>query len=205
MLRFSTFIKDLTSLRYVLLFAAAVFAVSLGAGWYGAETFRDMLIQQLQGLTEVREKLETSDNVQLSFFIFIFLNNAIKSVIIIFLGALFGIGPLIFLVINGMVVGFVVRLADLNGAGVTELIVKGLLPHGIIEIPALIIACAFGLQFGRTLWWAIRGKKDFDYERGGRGWKPMLRQAGTASVWVVILLFAAAVIESTLTYQLVGR
>ncbi|MNV92602.1 hypothetical protein D3C71_1872160 [compost metagenome] len=79
-----------------------------------------------------------------------------------------------------------------------QLIVKGLLPHGIIEIPAIIIACAIGLQFGGKVILSLSGKVR------GSSWAEFMRQTVTASVWIVILLLLAAIIESTITLALLS-
>jgi stage II sporulation protein M len=113
---------------------------------------------------------------------------------------LFGILPAIFLFINGAVIGYLIHLSALQGQDLFELIVKGLLPHGIIEIPAIIIACAFGLQFGGKVLSSIFTKK----ENRGVDWSSFMRQTLTASIWTVILLFVAAIIESTITFSLLS-
>ncbi|MNF03889.1 hypothetical protein D3C80_2032940 [compost metagenome] len=79
-----------------------------------------------------------------------------------------------------------------------QLIVKGLLPHGIIEIPAIIIACAFGLRFGGKVIQSMSGRVR------GSSWAEFMRQTVTASVWIVILLLLAAIIESTITLALLS-
>jgi uncharacterized membrane protein SpoIIM required for sporulation len=54
------------------------------------------------------------------------------------LGLTFGIGTLIFLFYNGVVLGAVIF--DYLAAGKTAFLVGWLLPHGAIEIPAILIA-----------------------------------------------------------------
>lgn len=203
MLSFRTFIKDLGTIRTSLLLAALLFIAGGIAGWVGTGSLQNLLYQQLQGLGQISGDLRESSNPQLSFFIFIFLNNSIKSVVIIFLGALLGILPALFLLINGAVIGYLIHLNAIQGQDLFTLIVKGLLPHGIIEIPAIIIACAFGLKFGsRVLSALFRGGRRSEGE--GSGWPDFMRQTLTASVWIVILLFVAAIIESTITFWLLS-
>lgn len=203
MLSFRTFIKDLGTIRTSLLLAALLFIAGGIAGWVGTGSLQNLLYQQLQGLGQISGDLRESSNPQLSFFIFIFLNNSIKSVVIIFLGALLGILPALFLLINGAVIGYLIHLNAIQGQDLFTLIVKGLLPHGIIEIPAIIIACAFGLKFGSRVLSAMfrAGRRS-----GGEGadWPDFMRQTLTASVWIVILLFVAAIIESTITFWLLS-
>ncbi|OMF21425.1 stage II sporulation protein M [Paenibacillus sp. FSL H8-0259] len=202
MLSFNTFIKDLGTIRKALLTAALLFIAGGVIGWIGTGSLQQLLNEQLKGISEISGSLRESSNPQWSFFVFIFLNNSIKSVVIIFLGALFGILPVFFLLINGAVIGYLIHLSAIQGQDLFTLIVKGLLPHGIIEIPAIIIACAFGLKFGsKALSALFRAGKN---EREADHWQAFMRQTFTASVWIVILLFVAAIIESTITFSLLS-
>ncbi|CAM4513070.1 stage II sporulation protein M [Paenibacillus typhae] len=198
MFAFSRFVKDLGTIRKALLLALILFLLGGVLGWIGTGSLQKLLAQQLEGLSSISGKLMDSDNPEWSFFTFIFLNNSIKSVAVIFLGALFGFIPAFFLLINGAVIGYLIHLSVIQGADLFQLIVKGLLPHGIIEIPAIIIACAFGLQLGGKVIQSMSGRVR------GSSWAEFMRQTVTASVWIVILLLLAAIIESTITLALLS-
>jgi stage II sporulation protein M len=198
MFAFSRFVKDLGTIRKALLLAVILFLLGGVLGWIGTGSLQKLLAQQLEGLSSISGKLMDSDNPEWSFFTFIFLNNSIKSVAVIFLGALFGFIPAFFLLINGAVIGYLIHLSVIQGADLFQLIVKGLLPHGIIEIPAIIIACAFGLQLGGKVIQSMSGRVR------GSSWAEFMRQTVTASVWIVILLLLAAIIESTITLALLS-
>ncbi|MDR0271294.1 stage II sporulation protein M [Paenibacillus sp.] len=199
MFRPSTFLKDLGSIRKTLAFVTLLFIIGIIAGWYSTGSLSELINQQMKGIKEVANNLSLSSNPKWSFFVFIFFNNSIKAVIMIFLGLFIGVLPILFLLLNGMVVGFLVHNSMNQGESLFDLVVKGLLPHGIIEIPAIIIACAFGLQMGLLVLSSFgrSGKRELQ-----RKWKDTFRMALTASVWIVILLFVAAIIESTVTYSL---
>ncbi|AIQ49529.1 membrane protein [Paenibacillus sp. FSL R7-0273] len=199
MFAFSRFIKDLRTIRRALLLALILFLAGGLLGWISTDSLQRLLAQQLEGLSSISGELMSSDNPEWSFFTFIFLNNSIKSVLVIFLGALFGIIPAFFLLINGAVIGYLIHLSALQGVDLFDLIVKGLLPHGIIEIPAIIIACAFGLHFGGRVVKSMFGRRT-----GDTGWPEFMRQTLTASVWIVLLLLFAAIIESTITLALLS-
>jgi len=79
-------------------------------------------------------------------FVIILLNNVIALVFSFCLSPLFCIVPMIALVLNGMVIG-IVASAVLEQESMVFLM-AGLLPHGIFELPALIIAFASALNFG---------------------------------------------------------
>lgn len=202
MLRFSIFLKDLKSIRKALLLSTVLFVVGIVAGW-SSEGFEQFLKSQLQGLGEISQQLGASDNPEWNFFVFIFLNNSIKSVLVMFSGLLLGVIPFFFLVINGMVIGFLLKVVEASGESLFDLIVKGLLPHGIIEIPVIVIACGYGLAFGGLVLRSIIASGE---RRSGIGaeWRGFWRKLGTASLWVVLLLLAAAIIESTITLWLMS-
>ncbi|WP_172257374.1 stage II sporulation protein M [Saccharibacillus deserti] len=201
-LSFRRFIKGLAENKGYMLTASALFVVAIVLGTLNADGLQRLLMSQLEGLRGVAGTLEDSEHVELSFFTFIFLNNAIKSLLVILLGAFFGLVPLVFLLLNGMVLGFVVGLANEQGQNVMELIFLGLLPHGIIELPAIVIACAYGLKFGGLVLGSLFSLGADKRERLGARWEHGMRQMLNAAIWIVILLFAAAIIESTLTYHL---
>ncbi|MCM3208430.1 stage II sporulation protein M [Paenibacillus illinoisensis] len=203
MLKFSTFLRDLGSIRNALIWSVILFVAGIGAGWVSTGPLQDILLNQIGGLQEVSRQLEQSGNVQWNFFIFIFFNNAIKSVLVIYAGIFFGILPVIFLVINGMVIGFLVHITTDNGASFFDIVVKGLLPHGIIEIPVIIIACAFGLKFGGLASRSLIELGSAKRQGLGKQWETFLKRTLTASCWVIILLFIAAIIESTITFSIV--
>jgi stage II sporulation protein M len=111
-----------------LLLAAILFAVSLALGMFVApNTSSDML----EGLDEMLGLLASLGPFGL--FLVIFLNNAIKALAVIVLGIFLGLPPLLFIVVNGFIVGVLVSgLQPITGTGV---ILAALAPHGIIEVP----------------------------------------------------------------------
>lgn len=202
MFRIQTFIKDLKSLSNYILAATLIFLIGGVLGWIGTGALQEIMIQQISGIKEISEQLQQGDNVQWNFFTFIFWNNATKAVLVIFAGALAGVIPIIFLLINGGVLGFLLHLSWQQNVSMYDVVVKGLLPHGIIEIPAIIIACAFGLKFGVVIIKSL-GQVNRSTRTRTINLRTFMRQTGTAAVWIVILLFIAAIIESTITYALV--
>ncbi|CAM3646810.1 MULTISPECIES: stage II sporulation protein M [Saccharibacillus] len=202
MLSFGRFIRGLAENKGYMLSAAALFIAAIALGTINADGLQRLLLSQIEGLQGVVQNLQQSDNVTLSFFTFIFLNNAIKSVLVILLGAFFGLIPLIFLLINGMVLGFVVMVSHEQGENITELIFKGLLPHGILELPAIVIACAYGMKFGGLVIGSLFSLGAGKRERLAARWEHGMKQMLGAAFWIVILLFVAAAIESTITLQL---
>ncbi|ALA44048.1 MULTISPECIES: stage II sporulation protein M [Paenibacillus] len=199
------FFHDLHTTRRLILISAFLFCTSIMVGWLSTGTIQSMLAQQMEGLGEVAQRLQNSEHPQWSFFVFIFFNNAIKCVLVIFMGAVFGIVPFIFLIVNGMVLGFVVHLQTDMGRSMYEVVVKGLLPHGVIELPVLIIACAFGLKFGINIMSTIGTSIGLKRKGTGPVWDVFMKQTLRVSIWSVILLLIAAAIESGITYRLLSQ
>jgi stage II sporulation protein M len=83
---------------------------------------------------------------------------------------------------------------------------QGILPHGILEIPAIIIASAYGIRLGMFvlkglfLWLSPNNKTAFRAEF--RGFMQMSMQL---VMFLTIVLFVAAIIESTFTFWLISR
>lgn len=169
--------------------------------------FHAFLNEQMKGLEQIASKIDASDNPQWTMFVLIFMNNAIKSIVIMYLGVFLGILPVFFLVVNGMLIGYLLKAsAELHGGGfVFELVVKGLLPHGILEIPAIIIACAYGMRFGVLI---LKAGRSFLFGRSQEGTtgaelKQFVIRTVPVMVILTITLLIAAVIESTITLWLV--
>jgi stage II sporulation protein M len=85
----------------------------------------------------------------------IYLNNLQASGLAIAGGLLVGLGPFLAAAINGFLLGYIiVGIPVLSGSdwlvSIGTLAV-GLIPHGIIEIPAFLLAAAIGLKLG-TEW-----------------------------------------------------
>ncbi|CAM4254668.1 stage II sporulation protein M [Paenibacillus alkaliterrae] len=193
--------KGYIAFGFILFFAGMVIGGTNPA-------FRDFLTSQIEGLRELSNMIDQSNNPTLTMMIVIFLNNAIKSIFVMYLGAMFGILPLLFLVVNGMVVGYLLKhVAEQQGGGVVlELIFKGLLPHGIIEIPAIIIACAYGLRFGVL---AFKGLGIVLFARAkapgiGREMEFFVIRTVPVMIILTISLLVASIIESTITTWLLS-
>ncbi|MBV8140776.1 MAG: stage II sporulation protein M [Verrucomicrobia bacterium] len=76
-------------------------------------------------------------------------NNTRVSILALALGVTWGIGTLILLFYNGVILGAVVF--DYVRAGQSVFLMGWLLPHGVIEIPAILIAGQAGLLLGQAL------------------------------------------------------
>ncbi|SDO95270.1 stage II sporulation protein M [Paenibacillus sp. yr247] len=199
---FKPLLQHFKEMKHYFIVVVLVFGFSFYLGWANSDQFSHFLEGQLQGLKSLSQSLSSKDHPQFWFFFIIFLNNAIKSITIIFLGLLLGVPPLFMLVANGMILGYVLSLQTHEST--MAIVLKGILPHGIIEIPVILIACAYGLKLGMLVW-----------KSGAQLFIPVKARTARAElvktlhltkpllVSIVALLLLAAIIESTLTYWLV--
>jgi stage II sporulation protein M len=188
-------------MKHYVIAAIFVFVLGVVLGYTDSGAFHNLAHAQIDQLQGVAKQIKQSDHRQWSLFTHIFLNNMLASVMAIFLGTFFGILPLYFLVSNGLMVGY---LAANRPDGLTILsFLKGILPHGIIEIPAFILACALGLRLGFLVLESFGGL--FSQERKAQfqiKFRTYLKQLAPMVILVAGLMLLAALIESTITYNL---
>jgi uncharacterized membrane protein SpoIIM required for sporulation len=80
---------------------------------------------------------------------FLMTHNIREAIKALALGMTFGIGTLVVLFYNGVIVGLIG--VDYVAAGQTKFLLAWLLPHGVIEIPAILIAGQTGLVLANAL------------------------------------------------------
>lgn len=90
-----------------------------------------------------------SQGVEARFSASLMQNNIRVSILLLALGMTWGLGSIIVLFYNGVILGAVVL--DYVRAGQTTFLLGWLLPHGVIEIPAVLIAGQAGLLIGKAL------------------------------------------------------
>ncbi|RKN65232.1 stage II sporulation protein M [Paenibacillus ginsengarvi] len=184
--------------------AALVFLAGFVLGYADSAKFETLLQSQIQGLQQLARSIAAKDHSMLWLFGFIFLNNALKSIFIVFAGIFFGVLPLFFLLVNGLVLGY---LASLQVQGdQLAMFLKGILPHGILEIPAIVIACAYGIRLGAIMGKGFlrlpssQGRQVFVVE-----FKRFMQLSVPLMGLLVVTLLTAAIIESTITPWLIGK
>jgi stage II sporulation protein M len=121
----------------------------------------------------------------------IFLNNALKSLLVVLGGIAFGLFPVIFLFANGAALGLVLS-ASMRSRGVLPAL-AAILPHGIFELPAIFLATSMGLLLGSSAIKRLFGRTDISIRS----------ELGLAlkffSRVIVPLLLIAAIVEAFLT------
>lgn len=134
---------------------------------------------------------------QIVVFIFILLKNISVIVLSFVLSPILCIFPVITLVINGGVIGLV-SVIFIEEESLLFLL-TGLLPHGIFELPALIMGEAVALSFGIAVIRGIFGKDKQDIIKSNL--KGNLKYLAISAG----LFLAAAIIETFITPVLLDR
>lgn len=128
----------------------------------------------------------------------LFLHNVEATLLIGFFGLFsFGVLGVILYLVNTTIIGLLLGLFKLMGYAPVPLALAGILPHGIFELPALLLSCAVILQSGLVLVTPQAGRTI------GEVLIETLADWARVIVGLVIPLLAiAACIESYLTPQL---
>jgi len=125
--------------KYILASLVIFFALAL-IGFFFPIFFRQEILEMIQNLV-----LKFKGKNLVEMIIFIFLNNLLTSFIAMILGLFFAIIPLIIALINGYILGFASDMS-VNEQGLASL--WRLLPHGIFELPAVILSVGLGFYLG---------------------------------------------------------
>lgn len=168
--------------------AVCLFGIGMAIGLARPVAIADLLAEDLEALRELAAMLGP---FQVSTAIFIFLKNVSVLLLSFIFSPILCLLPILALILNGGLLSFVsVAVVQQESVG---LLLAALLPHGIIELPALIIGEAAALSFGALAITALVSK-----ERRNRllpGLKQNLRYLAIAC----ILLLPAAIIETYIT------
>lgn len=160
--------------------SAAAFAFFIAVGY--------IIAGQLGFLDEVLKEL-VKDVSQLEGFdiaLYIFANNVQSAIIGMVMGVFLGIVPIINIVANGVVIGYVLsQVVEMHGFAQTLMI----LPHGIFELPAIFIALGLGIKLGAS----------FFSDRPLKKLKQRLYSSAAVLLTIILPLLAlAALIEGML-------
>jgi len=145
----------LLSLRNFLLFSFLFFLCSILLGCFGAKIFPYRTLWILTALKAVCGEVATWKSFEQ--FLFVIFNNSFLLLLILFFSFFFGIFPILVLLSNGVVLGGLVFF--LKGSLPISLFLLSTLPHGIFEIPVLIIACSVGLKIAKRTIGIVLGKE----------------------------------------------
>ncbi|MCL7418058.1 MAG: stage II sporulation protein M, partial [Halalkalicoccus sp.] len=142
---------------------------------------------------EITDPAAVFGAVPLDVFVMIAVNNWLVALGQTFAGLALGIPTAVNLLFNGAVVGIV--------AGISSdlLVVAALVvPHGIVEIPALAVSSALGLHLGHVGWRRFRGTID------DAALAAEIRFAFEVLVGLALVFVAASFVEAFLTPRIAG-
>lgn len=196
-----TLLQAWTDVKPYFWAAAVIFLAGL---FVGAMSHGDIawLDKQLENISKIAKQANESDNVSLSMFWLILVNNLVATAFAMYLGIAASIMPLFTLALNGLVMGYLFGQLANEGADLWSLILKGILPHGILELPAVFLAGAYGILLGVRLLQGI-GRSMTNKPKPWARFAEAMKGSIAIYAVVAILLLVAAVIESTLTLYLV--
>lgn len=167
---------------------AFIFILSVIAGWIG--TMHNPAIgNDLLSLFEKEIAGQITLGNPANMCMMIFVNN-LEACILLFLGgATFGILTLLILGLNGIVIGAVTEIVSSGHSAL--FIAAAIVPHGIFEIPAFIIAATLGFCMAQSLIAEWYGAADTASDA--------LRLSRLFLLYVVPLIAVAAVVEAFIT------
>lgn len=166
----------------------ALFLISMVAGYYADFGYLDEALRQLQ--ETAREAGFNPASIALT----ILIKNTVVATITILSGVLI-IPPILILVNNGFFIGYTVHWAMVNRGSDPFFLASLLLPHGILEIPVLIMATYSGLRVADSVVGKLRSREVSVAAR-------LAAELGRLKV-IIPLLVVSALVEALVT-PLVG-
>ena len=178
--------------RLWVIIASGLFVIGIGAGLAVSATNPAGVVAFFSREMSALENLGTTlGPFRASTAAFIFLKNASVLLLSFIFSPILCLLPVLVLALNGMLLSFVAAIvAQRQSLG---WVLAGLLPHGIIEIPAMIIGEAAALSFGSAVIMSLISRK-----RRSR-LLPNLRQNLKYLLLAFVLLVPAAIIETFVT------
>jgi len=177
--------KFLNESRWYIVFSVGIFALMFLIGLIFPYFFREEIFTFIANMSGIIEGKSLIELIR-----FIFLNNIKASFIAIVSGITFGFFPLVVGITNGYLLGFVAR-AVATQEGI--FVLWKLFPHGVFELPAIIISIGIGIKIGADLFRKdVKKKLKYNFKEGLRFF--------TFVVFPLILI--AGIIEGLLIYFL---
>jgi stage II sporulation protein M len=186
-----------------LIFGIGLLVLGALIGYLNADSIQQMAQTLLKELDRVAQKIQQHHSVFYTFWT-IFENNLLAAISMIGLGVFFGIYPAFALLSNGILLGFILKISVVKGFSPFSVLLVGILPHGIVELAAIIFAAAIGMKYGALFF------RMFTYLLGRQKNRSLMKEfvaslndLSTSVSIIVILLLIAAVLESTVTPVLI--
>lgn len=160
-----------------------------------------LMLETLEQMSELAGELAVGSSV-FQMIQLIFVNNITVALMMILLGFIFAIIPFFLLVINGVFIGFFTKFFLNEGGSLFGYLVS-LLPHGVFELTAIVLAGAYGFKLGSIVWRGLRGLVTGNKTlSAGDNVVDVLREMTIFIIGILIILLIAAIIESTISLAL---
>jgi len=168
--------------------AIGLFVIGIVAGLVTPANIASLVSEELVGIEEFSGILAP---FKVSTVILIFIKNALALLFSFALSPIFCLMPILTLSVNGWLLALV--SSKVVGEKSLGFVLAGLLPHGVVELPAFFIGEAAALSFGAIVILAL-----FKKER--RNLLPSSLRQNLRYLWIALALFLpAAVIETFVT------
>ncbi len=148
---------DVAYLRSIWIYiglSVMIFALTSIMGYVAAGSNSELASSMLEELEMLKWIM---DQPPLMIMVIIFLKNSMACAMSVLLGLGLGLLPLLVVVTNGFMLG-VVAYNVIQKAGLPYLL-AGIVPHGIIELPVVLISIGLGFRLGYLVALSIFGEK----------------------------------------------
>ncbi|HZG14432.1 MAG TPA: stage II sporulation protein M [Candidatus Bathyarchaeia archaeon] len=193
----------LVNKRYFYI-AGVLLLAGVFIGYVQADLVDAMAKQMLKQIEGIADRIKSSGGGVAITFWTIFLNNVTSALLMMLLGLFFGVFPIFGLVSNGVLLGYIIQKLTIAASSPLLILVVGILPHGIIELPTVIFAAGVGIRYGTLVIrsigaaWKVDARGEIKQE-----WLMSVKQLPATALVIVLLLVIAAFIESAVTPSLI--
>jgi stage II sporulation protein M len=189
-----------TDNKWYFVTACLLFLGGAMVGYLQSPAVQEMVNRMVDEMRELVQRSKESGLGVMGLFWTIFVNNVTSSLIMMALGLFFAIIPVIGMVANGVMFGYILAKTGALGINPWLVLAAGILPHGIIELPTVLFAAGVGMRLGVLSLRSIGGLfRPNSWERVKKDWYDVLKQFPVVVLTVIALLFVAAVVESVVT------
>jgi len=136
-------LQSLADLKWYMVVLILLFAIGIAVGYVNPFDIQRYVVGIMDTLVSRFEGLHGFE-----LFFKIFLQNSKATAFILASGVIFSLFPLMATIINGVVIGVVIEHLKYSRAMSPALGALSLIPHGLFEIPAIVIALSLGVKFG---------------------------------------------------------
>ncbi|WNY27305.1 stage II sporulation protein M [Methanolapillus ohkumae] len=141
--------------RIYTIWMAVVLVICFAVGYFISGSNPELSDELMKTIEQAMSGMNMDDSFQL--FLQIFFNNARIALFAIAFGIVLGLFPLFIAIANGLMIGIVSEYI-VRTQGLSYLLV-GILPHGILELPAIVLAAGVGVRLGAVVFSKLVGRK----------------------------------------------